>query len=70
MIAWKTEGTRLYQALPGQMHTSFREVVPLREPPASISGQSQSYESWKKNKERINDSMIGSLYSDLSAQTN
>ena len=50
MIAWKTEGTKLYQALPGQMHNGWKEVAPLREPPSSTSGQNQFYKSWKNNK--------------------
>lgn len=31
MIGWKTEGTKLYQQLPGEMHAEAREVEPLRE---------------------------------------
>ena len=34
MIKWKTGGTALYQALPGEMHTAWKECEPLREPPA------------------------------------
>jgi phenylacetic acid degradation protein/carnitine operon protein CaiE len=52
MIAWKTEGTKLYQALPGQMHDSWKAVEPLREIPSSIPQQTTSYEPWKKNQSR------------------
>ena len=30
MLAWKTEGTRLYQALPGRLHETLRPCEPLR----------------------------------------
>lgn len=30
MIAWKTEGTRLYQQLPAEMHRQWKECKPLR----------------------------------------
>jgi carbonic anhydrase/acetyltransferase-like protein (isoleucine patch superfamily) len=30
MLAWKTEGTRLYQALPGRLHDTLRPCEPLR----------------------------------------
>jgi len=31
MIAWKTEGTKLYQQLPGDCYNSLKECEPLRE---------------------------------------
>lgn len=31
MLAWKTEGTALYQALPTRLHAGLRAVAPLRE---------------------------------------
>ena len=31
MLAWKTEGTALYQALPSEMFTSWRACEPLRQ---------------------------------------
>lgn len=34
MIRWKTEGTALYQALPGEMHEQWMPCEPLREMPA------------------------------------
>ncbi|MBL7744095.1 MAG: transferase hexapeptide repeat family protein [Chitinophagaceae bacterium] len=47
MIAWKTEGTKLYQALPAQMHESWKPAEPLREQPPSASRQIPSYPNWK-----------------------
>src|ERR1043165_3204088 len=35
MLAWKTEGTRLYQGLPGRLHATLQECEPLREMPAN-----------------------------------
>lgn len=46
MLAWKTEGTRLYQSLPSQMHSSWRATDPLRETP-STPDQDISYKTWK-----------------------
>jgi phenylacetic acid degradation protein len=51
MIAWKTEGTKLYQALPAQMHNSWQTVNPLTEIPPNSPGQATSYRPWKSNKE-------------------
>jgi carbonic anhydrase/acetyltransferase-like protein (isoleucine patch superfamily) len=50
MIAWKTEGTKLYQALPDQMHKSWKTVEPLRETISPTSQQDDFYKTWK-NKE-------------------
>ena len=33
MLAWKSEGTALYQRLPAVLHDSLREVQPLRQRP-------------------------------------
>jgi phenylacetic acid degradation protein/carnitine operon protein CaiE len=33
MISWKTEGTKLYQALPETLRKSMKEVVPLTQKP-------------------------------------
>ena len=51
MIAWKTEGTKLYQALPGQMHKSWAEAEPLREPLSASNVQHASYKTWKNKKQ-------------------
>ena len=49
MIAWKTEGTGLYQQLPADCQNSLRECEPLRavEPDRPI--QKSDYFTWKKN---------------------
>jgi len=46
MLAWKTEGTRLYQALPAQLHRSLKPCEPLRELPADRARQAASYKPW------------------------
>src|SRR6185503_14734587 len=46
MLAWKTQGTRLYQQLPGELHRSLRAVEPLRELPAERKTQTMSYRTW------------------------
>ena len=50
MIAWKTEGTKLYQALPAQMHALWKPTEPLTEIPSSRSLQDDSYKPWKSGK--------------------
>lgn len=48
MIAWKTEGTKLYQKLPSQCVNSLRECEPLREVEPNRPKQETSYMTWKK----------------------
>lgn len=48
MIAWKTEGTKLYQQLPAECHATLREVEPLREIPANRPSQEEIYKRFKK----------------------
>lgn len=50
MIAWKTKGTALYQALPGELHASLKEVEPLREVPANRPSQDSLYSTWNEIK--------------------
>jgi phenylacetic acid degradation protein len=52
MIAWKTEGTRLYQQLPGQLHESLKTVDPLREPEPNRPTQSAGYATWKERSKK------------------
>ena len=47
MIAWKTEGTKLYQQLPAQLHESLRPCEPLREVPKDRPEQEAVYKTWK-----------------------
>ena len=48
MIAWKTEGTKLYQSLPGQLRSSLLSCEPLREAPAERPAQQASYRTWRE----------------------
>ena len=52
MIDWKTKGTQLYQALPGELHESLRPCEPLREIPKDRPSQERLYDTWEaiKNK--------------------
>lgn len=50
MIAWKTKGTALYQALPKEMHESWQPCEPLREIPNYRPAQATLYETWNKVK--------------------
>ena len=52
MLAWKTDGTRLYQQLPGEMRSTWRECEPLREVPAGRQAQSVKYRTWKETREQ------------------
>ena len=52
MLAWKSEGTALYQQLPAAMRASWREVEPLREIPADRPVQSAMLKTWNDTKEK------------------
>jgi phenylacetic acid degradation protein/carnitine operon protein CaiE len=47
MIAWKTEGTKLYQLLPQQMHDTLLPCQPLAEEPADRKEQEKIYQTWR-----------------------
>lgn len=47
MIAWKTQGTRIYQQLPRQCHAGLRLCEPLREVPENRAAQTAAYQPWK-----------------------
>jgi phenylacetic acid degradation protein len=51
MLSWKTEGTRLYQALPGRLHAGLRACEPLRDPPAERRHQAAVYETWHERRQ-------------------
>jgi phenylacetic acid degradation protein/carnitine operon protein CaiE len=56
MIAWKTQGTALYQALPADCYASMKACEPLREIDKNRPAQEKMYETWnalngKKNEE-------------------
>jgi carbonic anhydrase/acetyltransferase-like protein (isoleucine patch superfamily) len=47
MIAWKTEGTRLYQSLPEQLRKTLSPTEPLREVELDRPQQQTGYKTWK-----------------------
>jgi carbonic anhydrase/acetyltransferase-like protein (isoleucine patch superfamily) len=51
MIQWKTQGTQLYQKLPGDCFAFLRPTLPLHEAPANPTfGKSgENYKPWKSN---------------------
>lgn len=50
MLAWKTAGTRLYQALPNEMKEYWQACEPLREIPANRPVQETLYKTWNEIK--------------------
>jgi carbonic anhydrase/acetyltransferase-like protein (isoleucine patch superfamily) len=50
MLAWKTEGTALYQALPERLRATLRPCEPLREVPAGRAEQRMSYLTWRETR--------------------
>jgi phenylacetic acid degradation protein len=46
MIAWKTQGTALYQALPSDCYASLKACEPLREIEENRPAQEKMYETW------------------------
>ncbi len=46
MIRWKTEGTKLYQQLPEEMRTYWKETEPLREIQTGLPSQTKNYHTW------------------------
>ena len=50
MLAWKTEGTSLYQQLPKDLHTSLIPCEPLTEIPTDMKIQNTSYKTWNEIK--------------------
>ncbi len=51
MLAWKTEGTRLYQQLPARLHATLVPCEPLREAPADRPAQAAVYHTWHERRE-------------------
>jgi len=47
MIAWKTEGTKLYQTLPKEMFESWKETEALRKIPNTFPIQKKDYKPFK-----------------------
>ena len=50
MLAWKTEGTALYQALPSRLRASLQPCEPLREVPEGRERQEMSYRTWRETR--------------------
>ncbi len=50
MLAWKTEGTRLYQQLPERLHATLIPCEPLRDIPADRPQQDAVYETWHERR--------------------
>ena len=48
MLAWKTEGTRLYQRLPAELHQTLQACEPLTEVEPNRPRQEMVYANWKK----------------------
>ena len=51
MLAWKSDGTALYQKLPAELRASWRPCEPLREVPADRPEQRAAYRTWKETRE-------------------
>ncbi|GIV57201.1 MAG: phenylacetic acid degradation protein PaaY [Rhodothermaceae bacterium] len=47
-LAWKTEGTRLYQQLPAQLRRSLRPCEPLREVPPDRPKMETTYKTFRE----------------------
>jgi len=52
MLAWKTKGTQLYQALPKDCYDSLIPCEPLREMPADRPAQESLYKTWEEIKSK------------------
>ena len=48
MMAWKTQGTALYQQLPSECYASLKPCAPLREMPEDRPKQKTDYFTWKE----------------------
>jgi phenylacetic acid degradation protein len=55
MLKWKTEGTKLYQSLAGEMQRYWQLCEPLREMPADRPSQEASLRSWKDTLSGMNE---------------
>lgn len=52
MLAWKSDGTALYQQLPAALRASLQPVEPLREVPANRPAQSAMLKTWNQTRTR------------------
>jgi phenylacetic acid degradation protein len=49
MLSWKSEGTKLYQALPSELFATLKSCEPLRSIPPNRPSQEEKYKLWKKS---------------------
>lgn len=52
MMQWKTEGTKIYQALPGEMMEDSRPCEPLQKIPGRQKSQPRTYATWKQQRKK------------------
>jgi hypothetical protein len=50
MLAWKTQGTKLYQQLPARLHETLVPCEPLRAVPDDRKPQAAAYETWHERR--------------------
>jgi phenylacetic acid degradation protein len=50
MLAWKTEGTRLYQGLPARLIATLRACEPRRGEPAAEPEVREVYKTWHETR--------------------
>jgi len=55
MIAWKSQGTRLYQMLPMEMQEHWKACEPLAAPEPNRPSQESLYRAWKDPDRRKSD---------------
>lgn len=49
MIGWKTEGTKLYQELPADLHHNWQACEPLQESGEPVILPESNYKTWRQN---------------------
>jgi phenylacetic acid degradation protein/carnitine operon protein CaiE len=52
MMQWKTEGTKLYQQLPADMHEHWKICEPLKQEPLQQTEQEKLYKPWNEIKNK------------------
>lgn len=50
MLAWKSRGTELYQALPAQLQATLHPCEPLRERPSDRPARAKTYLTWQQTR--------------------
>ncbi|HTB06009.1 MAG TPA: transferase hexapeptide repeat family protein [Bacteroidia bacterium] len=50
MLAWKAEGTKIYQRLPKDMQDTFKPCEPLRRVPKFRRKQAEFFQTWQREK--------------------